>query len=75
MSARNHIPHIARQTRHDVVGSTIGCRIEKHLAQRATEASSGSVTPNHPEVGPIGYADPAITLSDGRIGENAHRAA
>jgi len=59
------LPHIARQTRHDVVGSATGCRIEEHLAQRPTEASSGSVTPNHPEVGPIGYADLDITLSDG----------
>jgi hypothetical protein len=25
---------------------------------------SGPVTPNHPEVGPIGYADLDITLSD-----------
>jgi len=29
------------------------------------QASSGSVTPNHPKVGPIGYADLDITLSDG----------
>jgi hypothetical protein len=30
---RTLVPHIARQTRHDVVGSTTGCRIEEHLAQ------------------------------------------
>jgi hypothetical protein len=59
------MPHIARQTRHDVVGSATGCCIEQHLA-RPIEASSGSVTPNHPKVGwPIGYVDLDITLSDG----------
>jgi hypothetical protein len=66
-------PRIARQTRHDVVGSAAGCRIDEHLAQRPTEASSGHVTPNHPEIGPMGYADLDITLSDREGGENAHR--
>ena len=60
------MPRIVRQVRHDVVASVAGCCIDEHLDTAvASETSSGPVTPNHPEVGPRGYADLDITLSDG----------
>jgi hypothetical protein len=36
-----------------------------HAPGLLIQVSSGSVTPNNPKVGPIGYADLDITLSDG----------
>jgi len=60
------LPRIARQVRHDVVVPRAGCRIDGDLGQRPTEASSGPVTPNRPEVGARDYADVGITLSDGK---------
>ncbi len=69
------MPRIARQVRHDVVVPRAGCRIDRDLGQRPTEASSGPVTPNRPEIGARDYADVGITLSDGKLEESARRAA